>query len=52
MKESCSKILWNEKIRRCEEVDIAEKEKEARQRRYYRHVIGRDEGKAVKDIMN
>jgi hypothetical protein len=32
MKESWSEILWNEKIRRCEVVDIAEKMREARLR--------------------
>jgi hypothetical protein len=33
-------------------VDIAEKVTEARLRWYFGHVIGRDEGKAVKDTMN
>ncbi len=32
MKESWSETLWNEEIRRCEVVDIAEKVREARLR--------------------
>ena len=32
MKESWSETLWNEEIRRCEVVDIAEKMREARLR--------------------
>jgi hypothetical protein len=51
MKESWSKTLWNENIRRrCEVVDIAEKVREARLR-WHGHIIRRDEGKLVKDIM-
>jgi hypothetical protein len=45
MKESWSEILWNEEIR-CRVVDIAEKVREARP-----HVIRRDEGELVRDIM-
>jgi hypothetical protein len=51
MKESWSETLWNEEIRRsCEVVDIAEKVREARWR-WYGHVIRRDEGELVRDIM-
>ena len=50
MKESWSEILWNEDIRRCGVVDIAEKVREARLR-WYGHAIRRDEGELVKDIM-
>jgi hypothetical protein len=50
MKESWSEILWNEEIRRCGVVDIVEKVREARLR-WYRHVIRRDEGELVRDIM-
>ena len=50
MKESRSEILWNEEIRRCGVVDIAEKMREALLR-WYRHVIRRDEGELVRDIM-
>ena len=45
-----SETLWNEKIRRCGVVDIAEKMREARLR-WYGHVIRRDEGDLVRDIM-
>jgi hypothetical protein len=46
-----SETLWNEEIRRrCEEVDIAEKVREIRLR-WYGHVIRRDEGELVRDIM-
>jgi hypothetical protein len=41
MKESRSEILWNEEIRRCGVVDIAEKMKEARLR-WCGHVIRKD----------
>ena len=50
MKESRSEILWNEEIRRCGVVDIAEKMREALLR-WYGHVIRRDEGELVRDIM-
>ena len=50
MKKSWSKTLWNEEIRRCEVVDIAEKVREARLR-WYGHIIRRDEGKLVGNIM-
>ena len=51
MKESWSKILWNEGIRRrCGVVDNAEKVREARLR-WHGHVIRRDEGELVRDIM-
>ena len=51
MKESWSETLWNEEIRRrCGVVDIAEKVREARLR-WYGHVIRRDEGELVRDIM-
>ena len=50
MKESWSETLWNEKIRRCGVVDIAEKVEEARLR-WDGHVIRRYEGELVKDIM-
>jgi hypothetical protein len=50
MKESWSEILWNEDIRRCGVVDIAEKVREARLR-WYGHAIRRDEGELVRDIM-
>jgi hypothetical protein len=50
MKESQSKKLWNEEIRRCEVVDITEKVRKARLR-WYEHVIRRDEGEPVKEIM-
>jgi hypothetical protein len=41
MKESRSETLWNEEIRRCGVVDIAEKMKEARLR-WCGHVIRKD----------
>ncbi len=50
MKESWSETLWNEEIRRCEVAVIAEKMREARLR-CYGHVIRRDEGELVRDIM-
>ena len=50
MKEGWSETLWNEKIRRCGVVDIAEKVREARLR-WYGHVIRRDEEEMVRDIM-
>jgi hypothetical protein len=50
MKESQSKKLWNEEIRRCGVVDITEKAREARLR-WYGHVIRRDEGEPVREIM-
>jgi hypothetical protein len=51
MKESWSETLWNEEIRtRSGVVDIAEKVSEARMR-WYGHVIRRDEGELVRDIM-
>ena len=34
MKESWSETLWNEEMRRCEVLDIAEKMKKDRSRRY------------------
>jgi hypothetical protein len=51
MKESWSGILWNKEIRRrCGVVDIVEKLREARLR-WYGHIIRRDEGELVRDIM-
>jgi hypothetical protein len=50
MKESWSETLWNEDVRRCGVIDIAEKVREAKLRRYG-HVIRRDEGKLARDIM-
>jgi precorrin-4 methylase len=50
MKASWPETLWNEEITRCEVVDIAEKVREAKLRRYG-HVIRRDEGEPVRDIM-
>jgi hypothetical protein len=50
MKESWPEILWIEEIRRCGVVDIAEKVREA-MLRWYGHVIRRDEGELVRDIM-
>jgi hypothetical protein len=51
VKESCSETLWNEEIRRrCGVVDIAEKVRDSRLR-WYGHVIRRDEGELIKDIM-
>jgi hypothetical protein len=51
MKESWSETLYNEAIRsRCEMVDISEKVREARLR-WYGHIIKRDEGELVRDIM-
>jgi hypothetical protein len=51
MKENWSGTLWNEEIRRRGGVvDIAEKVREARLR-WYGHVIRRDEGELVRDIM-
>jgi precorrin-4 methylase len=44
-----AETLWNEEIRRCGVVDIAEKVREARLRRYG-HIIRRHEGELVKDI--
>ena len=48
-KKSWSEILWNEEIRRCGVVDIAENVREARLR-WYGHVIRRDE-ELVRDIL-
>ena len=50
MKESWSEILWNEEIKKCEVVDIAEKMREA-ELKWYGHVIRRDEVELVRDIM-
>jgi hypothetical protein len=50
MVESLSDISWNQEIRRSGIVDIAEKMREARLR-WYEHVIRRDEGELVRDIM-
>ncbi len=50
MKKRWSETLCNKEIRKCEEVDIAEKVREARLR-WYGHVIRRDEGELVRDIM-
>jgi hypothetical protein len=50
MKESWSDTLWNEEIRRCGVLDIAEKMREARLK-WYGHIIRRDEGQLVRDIM-
>jgi hypothetical protein len=50
MKESWSETSWNEEIRRCGVVDFAEKVSEARLR-WYGHVIIRDEGVLIRDIM-
>jgi hypothetical protein len=51
MKENQSETLWNEEIRRkCGVVDFAEKVREA-MLRWYGHVIRRDEGEPVRDIM-
>jgi hypothetical protein len=51
MKESWSETLRNEEIRRrCVVVDIAEKVREARLR-WYGHVIRKNEGELVRDIM-
>ena len=51
MKESWSKTLWNEEIRkRCGVVDIADKVKKVRLR-WYGHVIRRDEVELVKNIV-
>jgi hypothetical protein len=47
---SWSQTLWNEEIRRCRVVDIADKVREARLR-WYGHVIRRDEGELVREIM-
>ena len=46
-----SETLWNEEIRGCGVVDIAEKVREARLR-WYGHVIRKDEGEPIiRDIM-
>jgi hypothetical protein len=51
MKERLSETLWNEEIRRrCGVVDIAEKVREARLR-WHGHIIRRDEGELIRDIM-
>ena len=50
MKESWSETLWNEEIGRCRVVDVAKKVREARLR-WYGHVLRRDEGELVRDIM-
>ena len=50
MKESRSETVWNEEIRRCGVVDIAEKERKTRLR-WYGHVIRRDEGEPFRDII-
>ena len=50
MKESWSETLWNEEIRRYGVVDVAKKVREVRLR-WYGHVLRRDEGELVRDIM-
>jgi hypothetical protein len=50
MKESWSETLWNEEIRRYKVVDIAEKVREARLR-WYGHVIRRDKGELVREVL-
>jgi hypothetical protein len=51
MKESWLETTWNKEIRRrCGVLDIAEKVREARLR-WYGHVIRRDEGDLIRDIM-
>jgi hypothetical protein len=51
MKERWLETTWNKEIRRrCGVLDIAEKVREARLR-WYGHVIKRDEGELVRDIM-
>jgi hypothetical protein len=50
MKESRSETVWNEEIRRCGVVDIAEKARKTRLR-WYGHVIRRDEGEPFRDIV-
>ncbi len=48
MNESWSETLWNEEIKRCGLVDIAEEMKKARLR-WFGHAI-RDEGELFRDI--
>jgi hypothetical protein len=50
MKKSWPDTLWNEEIRRCGVVEIAEKAWEARLR-WHGHIVRRDEGELVRDIM-
>ena len=50
MKESWPETLRNEEIRRYGVVDVAKKMREARLR-WYGHVLRRDEGELVRDIM-
>jgi hypothetical protein len=51
MEESWSETLWNEEIRRrCGVVDIAKKV-EGSKVRWHGHVIRRDKGELVRDIM-
>jgi hypothetical protein len=49
MKKNWSDTLWNEEIRRCGMIGIAEKMMEARVR-WYGHVIRRDEEELVRHI--
>jgi hypothetical protein len=51
MKKKWSDTLWNEEIRRCGVVNIAEKVKEARLRWYGQVIRRADEGELIRDIM-